>query len=257
MTKLQIAALASAAGLFLFLYFACETKPPSQKALEKSRALMIESTDINSLLAEAKNRLAPDKLRNILALEADLEQAAGESRIQWYKTLSGEWFALKEPALAGYYAQEAADREESAEAWGIAGTTYALCAKEAKTDKEKDFCLSRAIKALESAISLAPEELSHRINLALVNVDFPPADNAMKGILMLRELEGQHPDSPAVLFHLGRLAVQTGQWDRAIARLERVLELDPGNQNASLLLIQAYQETGAEEKAARILKQLN
>jgi len=251
MSKLQIAVLVSAAGLFLLVYFTCSTKPPSQKAIEKSRAIKLEQTDISSLLAEARAHLETRDAAAILSLEAELEAATGDSaRSQTLKALSGRWYAIGEPALAGFYAEEAANLEGTGEAWGIAGTTYTLCAQGTQNDKIRSFCISRAVKAFESAISLAPEEFSHRLNLALVYADFPPPDDAMKGILLLRDLETKNPDNPSLLFHLGRLAIRTGQWERAIERLERATGLDPENQNAWCLLAQAYQQTGNREKAS-------
>ena len=250
MTKLQIGVLTLAAGLFLLLYFTCETKPPSQKAIEKSRAITIERTDISSLLAEAKSRLAARDASDILSLEAMLKEARGDSLlIEGNKALSSKWYSLGEAAAAGYYAEEVANLEESAPAWGIAGTTYILCTQQAQADKDRQFCASRALRAFENAISLDPEELSHRLNLALVYTDFPPSDNPMKGILMLRELDTQYPDHPSVLYQLGRLAVQTGQWARAIERLDRVVELNPDNRNAWCLLAQANRETGNAGRA--------
>jgi tetratricopeptide (TPR) repeat protein len=251
MNRLQIAVLASALGLFLLLYFTCSTTPPEQEAIEKSRALMIESTDIQSLLGDAKSRLDTRGTAEILSLEADLEKAAGDTaRAEAYKALSGKWYQLGEAALAGYYAEEVANLENTGQAWGLAGTTYVLCAQQADQDKTRQFCSSRALKAFENAISLEPETVSHRINLALAFTDSPPADNPMKGILMLRELDTQYPDNPSVLFHLGRLAVQTGQWDRAVERLSRSVELNPDNRAAWCLLAQAYEETGNQAKAA-------
>lgn len=251
MNRLQIAVLASALGLFLLLYFTCSTTPPEQEAIEKSRALMIESTDIESLLGDAKSRLDTRGTAEILSLEADLEKAPGDTaRAEAFKALSGKWYQLGEAALAGYYAEEVANLENTGQAWGLAGTTFILCAQQTDQDKTRQFCSSRALKAFENAISLEPEAVSHRINLALAFTDFPPADNPMKGILMLRELDTQYPDNPSVLFHLGRLAIQTGQWDRAVERLSRSVELNPDNRPAWCLLAQAYGETGNQAKAA-------
>lgn len=251
MNRLQIAVLASAFGLFLLLYFTCGTTPPEQQAIEKSRALMIESTDIESLLGDARSRLDTRGTAEILSLEADLEKAEGDTaRAEAWKALSGKWYQLGEAALAGYYAEEVANLENSGQAWGLAGTTFVLCAQQTQEEKVRQFCSSRALKAFENAISLEPETLSHRINLALAFTDFPPSDNPMKGILMLRELDTQHPGNPSVLFHLGRLAVQTGQWDRAVERLSRSVEINPDNRAAWCLLAQACEETGNQAKAA-------
>ena len=72
----------------------------------------------------------------------------------------------------------------------------------------------------------------------------------MKGILMLRDLIEKEPENVLVLSTLGRFAIQTGQFEKAIERLEKAISLDPKNNKANCLLAQAYQGVGNAEKAA-------
>ena len=46
MTKVQFGVITFSALLFCFLYFGFDTKPKDRKQIEKSRALVAESTDI-------------------------------------------------------------------------------------------------------------------------------------------------------------------------------------------------------------------
>ncbi|MBP9874520.1 MAG: tetratricopeptide repeat protein, partial [Haliscomenobacter sp.] len=78
--------------------------------------------------------------------------------------------------------------------------------------------------------------------------------NPMKGIQMLLDLNQKNPDQPGVLFHLGRLAIRTGQYDKAVERLEKTVALDPARSEAFCFLAQAYQELGQSEKAAEAQK---
>ena len=77
----------------------------------------------------------------------------------------------------------------------------------------------------------------------------------MKGILKLVDLNRNHPDNIAVLYQLGRLAIETGQYKKAVLRLEKVLSLSPENKRAICLLAIAYQKTGNEVKADQFAKQ--
>jgi hypothetical protein len=56
--------------------------------------------------------------------------------------------------LAGYYAQKVAELEDNPQAWSIAGTSYGAGVKLLAEGSEKEFCVGRAIKAFEHAISL-------------------------------------------------------------------------------------------------------
>lgn len=260
MTKLQWIVIFSAIGLFFLLYFGCDTKPEKQQLLEKTRALQAESTDVSVLLRDAKAKLSSSQNGRIFLLEQELNQSEEDSlRSGTLQRLSGTWFDLGYPAIAGYYAQEIAETAGTEESWSIAGTTYTICVQRAEEVKVKEYCTGRAIRSFESAMSLNPDELAHQVNLALVYTENPPADNPMRGVLMLRELNDAHPNNVLVMNTLARLAIKTGQFDRAIQRLERSLELEPENQNTICLLATVYTNagTGYESQAAEFAAKCN
>lgn len=255
MTRSQLIVIGVAIVSTLVIYLGCETVPKSFKNLEKSRSFSVEQTDIQVLLQEAKSRHPQAQL---LVLE-EMQQALGESgpdssQIEILKQLSGQWFGLKEYAIAGFYAAQIAEIAPSGESWSIAGATYAIGLQQSEEESVSAFCAKRAIQAFENAISLEPDELTHKINLALVLTDRPPEGNPMKGIQMLLDLNQKNPDEPGVLFHLGRLAMRTGQFDKAVERLEKTISLDPGRSEAFCLLAQAYQELAQPEKAVEAQK---
>lgn len=250
MTKLQYIVVGGAVLLFLVLYFGCETKPPGQKQVEQTRILQTEATDVNILIREAHDQLPADQLSTIRALQQELTQANEDSlKVEVLKQLSGRWYENGQPAIAGHYAQEIADLEGTEEAWSIAGTTYAICVQRSDSDKVRTFCNQRAIRAFENAISLDPENVSNQVNLALTYTEIPPPNEPMKGVLMLRELEQSFPESALVLTSLARLAIKTGQFERAIQRLNQALELENDNLNAICLLAQAYAGAGNQMQA--------
>lgn len=237
-------------GLFFVLYLGCETKPPEQKAIEKSRALNIETTTITNLLREAKSSLTPTGSNDVLSLEAMLEQTSTDTqKVDVLKQLSGTWFELGFPAIAGYYAEEIAQIDGSANAWAMAGTTYNICLQQTEAQKISVFCEERAIAAFESAISENPDNPTHKLNLALIYTERPPQDNPMKGILMLRDLTEQYPENAAILYHMGRLAIMTGQYERAVERLTAALNLEPQSKRINCLLAEAYTGMGNVEGA--------
>jgi len=244
MSKTQLAVLSFAAALFLLLYFGFDTKPKAQKEINKDRIEKAESTSINSLLLSEKNNLKPEEASEVLLAEAKLSEAKNDlDKTEAYKVLSSAWYKINRFAIAGYYAQEVAEKEATAEAWSIAGATYNQGMNLEKEEKVKDFC------TFENAISLDPSNVTHRVNLAVCYADNPPQDNPMKGILMLIDLNKKHPENVPTLFNLGRLGIQTGQFEKAKARLELALEIEPKNIKVNCLLAQVYEKLGLTEKA--------
>lgn len=245
LNKLQLLAVGAAILLFVVLYFGCDTKPVTQRAIEKERALAVESTNIEALLTEAKATLPPGTANDILALEKQLADTQADSaKSNVLVELSRKWYQAKHPAIAGFYAEQVAENSETETGWSVAGTTYTICLQRSELEKVRDFCTNRAVAAFEKAISINPNEVAHRTNLALVYTENPPQENPMKGILMLVDLNKQHPEDTGVLTNLGRLAMKTGQFAKAVERFGQALTLEPDNRDAICMISQAYGELG-------------
>lgn len=248
MTFLQRLILFLSAALFTLLYFGFDTVPPYHKAVEKQRLFSAVSTDVTTLLSEARKTLTSAQASKVFVAENAVEAAENEmDKAEGLKKLSSAWFENEKPFLAGHYAREVAGILKTDEAWSIAGTTFLICLQQEETQKVKDFCTQSAVECLENATSLNPENLQHRINLALVYVTNPPKESPMKGVQMLLELERQHPRNTKVLTQLGHLALKTGQVEKAVERLQQALEADTSNRVANCLLAEAYRQLGQQE----------
>ena len=66
---------------------------------------------------------------------------------------------------------------------------------------------------------------------------------------MLLNLDKKHPEAIGVQNTLARFAIKTSQFEKAAARLEKVLTLDANNRNAICLLAKAYEGLGETTKA--------
>jgi Flp pilus assembly protein TadD len=245
--------------LFVALYFGFETKNKAQKTKEVSRSVQQEVTSPESLLADAKEHLNSEQLGQL----ADLEQknavsTESSAKSAALKALSGFWYQFGNQPVAGAYADSVAIIENTDAAWSVAGSTYfnGLLAA-GNNELIRTYCANRAVKAFENAISLAPDQAQHRVNLALVYAENPPPNNPMQAVLMLRDLETKYPSEPAVFNALGRLAIKTGQWEKAVERLEKAWSLDKNNPNTPCLLANAYEGLGNVAKAQNFAQLCN
>ena len=237
MNRQQIIVVASAVALFFCLYFGCDVESKEQKTFEVARTLTGATMDIASLKQEATKTLNPTQAAEIEALTQKSEASKDPSVL---KQLSAAWHNVGRDEMAAHYAEEIAVLEKTDDAWSIAGANYYLALQKTEDKPLRDFCANQAAKAFQNAASLNPTKLEHRINLALCYTENPPADNPMKGILLLRELDTQNPENVAVNTQLARLAIKTGQFDKAIGRLEKVLVKEPNNPKLVCLLAEAY-----------------
>jgi tetratricopeptide (TPR) repeat protein len=71
------------------------------------------------------------------------------------------------------------------------------------------------------AAKVDPQRIKTAEAVALVNGQEP-----MRGIMMLREILEEDPNNAEAHWHLGLFSVQSGQYDKALERFKKVLELD-------------------------------
>jgi len=185
------------------------TKPSELIEREKTRALNLQSTDVNALKLEASSTLSSNDKARIQILESELSEADEDEKVDVYKDLSSVWYDAGQLGIAGYYAEQVAISVNDAQSWGIAGTTYGICIKRSTKEKEKSLCLSKAIESIENAITLAPSEIEYQLNRAIILAENPPAENPMRGVMLLLDLNKNFPENVPVINNIARFALQT------------------------------------------------
>ncbi|NNE30328.1 MAG: hypothetical protein HKN16_11875 [Saprospiraceae bacterium] len=251
MNKTQIITILAAIGLFGLLFLGFDTKPQKQKDLEKSRSFNAELTSGQALLKNAKEGLSSSDLNEVSLLESQTNAENDSLKAEFLKELSGRWYELQRPDIAGYYAEQVAELENSEESWAISGTTFSLCLQRMQREDQVDFCKRRAISSFENAISLSPENMTHQVNLAMVFANNPPQEQPMKGIQMLLALNRKAPENVLVLKTLARFGMQTNQFEKALGRLQKAKAQAPEDKELDCLLAKAHQGLGNAAEAAR------
>jgi len=79
-------------------------------------------------------------------------------------------------------------------------------------------------KEQAAAPAMSPSQVKTAEAVALVQGEDP-----MRGIMMLREVLQEEPDNVEAHWHLGLFSIQSGQYDKALGRFQKVLELDSVN----------------------------
>lgn len=76
----------------------------------------------------------------------------------------------------------------------------------------------------------------------------------MTGVQMALGIAREKPDHVPANMLLGRMSIQSGQFEKAIKRFETVLAKEPENKEALYFLAQAYEGTGNKTKAIELLE---
>ncbi len=239
-----------AIALFVCLLFGFSTKPKKLLETEKIRALNSSSTDISIIKKESLAQLSSDDRATIQILESKVKESTDTlERIELMKELSGKWFSLNEYALAGNKAEEIAEIVQTGESWAIAGTSYVRGIDQTESPKKSAFCKENAIKAMENAISLEPNNIEYQLNRGILFSNYPDEQNPMKGIQVLLKLNKNYPENVPVMNNLAKFAIQTNQLDKAKIRLTKALENEPNNRMSNCLAMDLYQRLGEPTKA--------
>ena len=243
---------------FFLLYFGCDTKTKEIQALEKSREQKFELISIDRVINERFEGLPPSMKNDVRLLNQKLSLVDVDTqRLEYLERLASVWYKAGVPLVSGHYAERIAELRNDADSWSIAGTTYAIAVKNASDANEKGHAVSKGRSSLENAISMEPNKVDHQLNLALTYVDTPLEENPMKGILMLVDLNKQHPENIPVLLNLARLSIQTGQYGKAVERLKKVIELRPALKTAHCMIAECYHELGQGAEAKVHSKKCN
>lgn len=73
-----------------------------------------------------------------------------------------------------------------------------------------------------------------------IAMTYVSSSNPMQGILMLREIVELDPENIEAIFNLGLLSRQSGQFDKAVERFEKLISIEESNIQARFLLGLSY-----------------
>lgn len=132
------------------------------------------------------------------------------------------------------------------ENWQKAGDSY-YEAFEFAIDPQKAALLGEKSRTYyNKVLKLTPGRLDLKTKVAMTHVS---SDNPMQGVMMLREVLEEDPDYAEAIFNMGLLAIRSGQYERAVGRFERLVQLQPDNYEAYFYLGVSFKELGNKNES--------
>jgi outer membrane protein len=182
-------------------------------------------------------------------------RAINELRVRYLSSSSKEKSAIFADSLATLY-KEAGKFDSAAWFAGEAATFFATPAsfQEAGDNyyeaylfaiapaKQKDMA-GKAQAFYNKVLEGDPKNLDVKTKLAMTMLATSPP---MQAIGQLKEILIENPNHELALYNLGMLSIQSGQYDLAIERLEKLAAVNPDHIQGQLLLGVAY--ANAEQK---------
>ena len=91
--------------------------------------------------------------------------------------------------------------------------------------------------------------INEQIQAALSNIqDSDNPQSQMKGILQMRSLSEKYPENADLQWNMGLFSIQSGQYEKAVTRFEKVINIDAQRLDAYMQLAMSYialQDTSA------------
>ena len=99
--------------------------------------------------------------------------------------------------------------------------------------------------------------INEQIQAALSNIqDADNPQSQMKGILQMRSLSEKYPENADLQWNMGLFSIQSGQYEKAVARFEKVITIDAQRLDAYMQLAMSYLALQDTSAATNVLSSL-
>ena len=257
----QYIALGVALVLIAFLYRGNTVPPakpqvtgPMQGGAPQGPNTM-KAASFDSLLTEAKSQLPKTAADSVNAIENERTASRDSSQLAVvYNKLAGIYRRNRQLPIAAFYMGRAGKLENSGKTLTFAGQLFLELMQNERSSAVQIWEAREAAGLLEKAVTIQPD--SETSQLALATAYIEGTGEPMKGVQILRQITAKRPDDIPANMLLGRMSIQSGQYDKAVKRFETVLKADPDNTEAVYFLAETYEGLGDKPKAIEMLEKV-
>lgn len=246
MKKGQVILLATAVVLGVLLMLANTTPPAKQPEAVQAQVTAGDNEHFAEHVQASIDALGSDRKETVHKWEK-----LAESDPSGYDSLVSVWGGLNKPEVAAYYSEKVAEKRNTRDAWVIAGNRYYAATGFVNADERGQLYVN-AIRCFTKAQDLAPNDLDIQTSIAACYVE--GTADPMKGIGLLRDVIAKDSANVSAQLQLALFSVKSNQFDKAIMRFKKVLELDPTKLDAYLYLADVYEQTGDKANAIKNLE---
>ena len=249
---IAIAGLALVALLFIF----GNTVAPKSK-VQAPVAKAVKSFDILQFIGEEKKHLSASQLINLSKLENSVTRGDVNSQLITANTqLANFWKdSVKSFEPYAYYLSEAAKLDKSEKNLTFAAQLILNNLRAEPDEAKLNWKTAQAIALFEKAIELNPDNDDLKVGLGSCYIfgkgRVGGPEETMKGIQQLLSVVRKDSNNMKAQMMLGVGGYVSGQYDKAIERLQKVIKAQPDNIEAIAFLADAYAAKGDKAEAIK------
>jgi tetratricopeptide (TPR) repeat protein len=260
MKKPQFILGGSGALLFILVFFFGETIPPKKKnaAVQTDSSLSpAKSVSTQDVLNASKAKLTPFQLSYVNSLEHSVVRGdVKNQQVNAYAQLSNFWRdSVRDGFLPyAYYSGETAKLENSEKKLTFAAQLFLENLRGQDDAGLKNWMADNAKELFERSLQLNPNNDSSKVGLGACYIFGSSAGSpqeVMQGIQRILEVANRDSTNMYAQFMLGLGGEMSGQFDKAIERLTKVIQHEPENVEAILTLAEINEKKGNKKEAVK------
>jgi len=245
-------ALVAGIGMVVLIvfYFFGNTVPRLKKSASgDSTARISQSIDIKTILDADKSKLTPQQLATVNRLENSVIRGnVRDQQIEADRELALYWKDSVENGFLAYayYTGELAKLENSEKSLTFAAQLFLNTLRSQDNPALRSWMAGESRDLFERAAQLNPDNDSTKIGLGATYIFGGTGEpmEVMKGVQSILAVIQKDSLNMYAQLMLGLGGIESGQYDKAIPRLLKVVYYDPGNLEAVLSLAEAYEKSG-------------
>ncbi|MFZ1261882.1 MAG: tetratricopeptide repeat protein [Chitinophagaceae bacterium] len=209
------------------------------------------SFTFDTILILAKKQLTTEQVVRINTLENSISRGnVKEQQVHVYHQLARFWADsahIFEPYA--WYSAEAARLENSEKTLTFAARLFLDNLQNDDVQERRQWKALQAKDLFERSLKINPDNDSSKVGLGACFLFGNISTTPMEGILKIREVVEKDSTNMYAQLMLVRGSLISGQYDKAISRLETVTRIKPDNLDALLLLAEVYERMADKKKA--------
>jgi tetratricopeptide (TPR) repeat protein len=257
--KQQVVLLLGGLTLLVLLYFFGNTTPPATNSgsenVSNSSSAALTTADI---IAAAKKNFNVQQLSYLTQLENSVVRGdVKEQKIRVYRQLASYWQdSLGNNEVAAYYFAESAKLENSEKNLNFAARLLLQHVMEEQNVGMQTWMATEAKDLFQQSLQINPRNDSVKIELGACYLFGNISGTPMEGILKIKEVADKEPNNMYAQLMLGLGDIKSGQYDKAIERLQLVVKNEPANLQAVFNLAETYERKGDKANAVNWYKKV-
>jgi tetratricopeptide (TPR) repeat protein len=196
------------------------------------------SISADTILSLAKRQLNPDQIIRLNSLENSISRGAvKDQQLHIYHQLARFWFdsaRVFEPYA--WYEAEAARLENSEKSLTFTAQLFLDNLQMDELVPRRQWKALQAKDLFERSLKINPSNDSAKVGLGACYMFGGISSTPMEGIMKIREVVEKDSTNVYAQLMLARGSMLSGQYDKALDRLETVYRLEPKNIDAVLML---------------------